>query len=342
MANNATFQPPGPWQPQTTGFRLPWVLLGTGAALGAVGLAGYLYVQHAFGTVEQRRPPELARNAAAALQGVQHAAVPPTAPVAEPDRVEALTRQLQQYMAQDAQRTEALQKELEALRQRPAARAPQGQTGQRPARRYATPVALSRELPAPAAGTTPRYTLAPGTWIPCTLETVVNSEIPGYFTVRTNTLVYDSETHTRVLIPQNQSVVAKAESGDLLFGNERIPTFALSLALPNGQSVDLGSAPILDQQGTNGLTGQVDNHTWRLLWTSLFSGGLRGGQQVAQMQLGQTGGAGPIAAGMTSGVSGAGQQRLGRAQDTRPTITVQAGDRCNILVVQALQVPAVP
>ena len=38
----------------------------------------------------------------------------------------------------------------------------------------------------------------------------------------------------------------------------------------------------MDQAGANGLTGNVDNHMWRLVWTSIFIGGLQGGQQTIQ------------------------------------------------------------
>jgi Bacterial conjugation TrbI-like protein len=183
------------------------------------------------------------------------------------------------------------------------------------------------------------YALAPGTWIPCTLEVTLNSEIEGYFTAKTRRPVHDSATGQHLLIPQGQSIVAKDTSSALLFGHERIPTFAVSLSLPGGRSVDLGHAPIMDATGTNGLTGIVDNHIWRLVWTSIFIGGLRGGQQMIQAEL-APGGAGDLAAGIAQQGSSVAQQRLGRAQDTRPTIHVAAGDVCNVLVTKELRLSA--
>ena len=91
---------------------------------------------------------------------------------------------------------------------------------------------------------------------------------------------------TYPLIPQGQRIGAKDTSSELLFGNERIPTFALSVSMPDGSAVDLGQAPIMDAAGTNGLTGKVHNHIWRLVWTSVFIGGFRAGQQVLQTELG--------------------------------------------------------
>jgi type IV secretory pathway VirB10-like protein len=183
------------------------------------------------------------------------------------------------------------------------------------------------------------YALTPGTWIPCTLETTLNSEIPGYFTAKTRRPVMDSVTGQHLLIPQGQSIVAKADSGALLLGNERIPTFAVSVSLPTGQSVELAEAPVMDATGTNGLTGIVDNHIWRLIWTSVFIGGLRGGQQLLTQEM-VNNGAGAVALGITSQGSQVAQQRLGRAQDTRPTIYVEAGEACNILVPKTLRLAA--
>jgi type IV secretory pathway VirB10-like protein len=180
--------------------------------------------------------------------------------------------------------------------------------------------------------------LTPGTWIPAVLETTLNSEIEGHFTLKTRKPVYDSVTGQHVIIPQGQAIVARDTSSELLFGNERIPTFALSLSLPNGQSVNLGDAPIMDATGTNGLTGEVHNHIWRLVWTSVFIGGLRGGQQALQAALSQDGTT-YIVSGIAQQGSSVAQQRLGRAQDTRPTITVQPGELVNVLITKPFRRP---
>jgi type IV secretory pathway VirB10-like protein len=185
---------------------------------------------------------------------------------------------------------------------------------------------------------TPLYTLAVWEYIPCVLENVLNSEIPGTFTVKITRPVLDA-TRQHVLLPQGQRVGAKADTADLLFGNERIPTFGLSVSLPNGQPLELGHAPIMDAAGTNGLTGEVNNHIWRLIWTSVFIGGLRGGQQVLQTQMGADGVA-PIVAGIAREGSSATQQRLGRAQDTRPTIIAHSGELCNILIPAPMPLPS--
>src|SRR5262245_58394044 len=96
----------------------------------------------------------------------------------------------------------------------------------------------------------------------------------------------------------------------------------------------------MDAAGTNGLTGEVNNHVWRLVWTSIFIEGLRAGQQVLTQELASQGN-GVTVTGIGQYSSNLAQQRLGRAQDTRPTITVAAGEKCNILVPKPFTLPAI-
>src|SRR5207302_9694134 len=130
-------------------------------------------------------------------------------------------------------------------------------------------------------------------------------------------------TGRHLLVPQGSTIVGKDHSQDLLYGNERLPTTSLTLTLPDGRSVDLGQAPVTDQQGVAGLTGRVDQHYWRLFGAIFIGGALRGGMQALQLELAQAAGAGQVASGITSVGNQAVTQRLGRALDTRPTITVE-------------------
>ena len=102
--------------------------------------------------------------------------------------------------------------------------------------------------------------------------------------------------------------------------------------------LELQDAQITDAAGTNGLTGEVHNHTWRILWTSLAIRGIESGQQVIQREFGSDGLA-PLARGLGRGASDTAQQRLGRGQDLRPTIIAAAGDLCNIRIPKPMELP---
>jgi type IV secretory pathway VirB10-like protein len=231
----------------------------------------------------------------------------------------------------------ALQVDVEQLKRRPQSTPAPAAT--KPVRERAKLINLVNEAKPPDHPGKPLYTLAVWEYLPCVLENVLNSEIEGMFTVKLTRPVLDA-TRTQVLIPQGQRVGGRTSTADLLYGNERIPTFALSASMPDGSALELGDAPIMDASGTNGLTGDVDNNTWRIVWTSVFIRGLEGGQQALQMQMSQNG-MGPIAGGLGRGGSDAATKRLGRAQDTRPVITAHSGEGCNILITKPLKLPSV-
>jgi type IV secretory pathway VirB10-like protein len=282
---------------------------------------------------------------------MRQAATYPTSEPEPPKQAEAPTDPLAGLNAKLAQMLAELERqrqELEALKKRPA-----GTTMVQPAQQQAakvTPPAktsasmlfVAHELkdppPAPSA---PEYTLAPGaSKLPCIVETVINSDVEGYFTAKVSTNVYDTATGRHLLVPQGSTILGHDQSSVLLYGNERLPTISLTLALPDGRSVDLGQAPVTDQQGVAGLTGRVNNHYWRLFGAVFIGGALRGGMQALQGGLAQAGGAGQVAAGISSVGNQAVTQRLGRALDTRPTIEVDAGQLCNVLLTKPLHLPA--
>jgi type IV secretory pathway VirB10-like protein len=194
---------------------------------------------------------------------------------------------------------------------------------------------------APVKPSTLAYTLAPGSGrLPCIVETAINSDVEGYVTAKVSTNVYDSATGRHLLVPQGSTILGHDQSQQLLYGNERLPTISLTLALPDGRSVDLGHAPITDQQGVAGLTGDVNNHWGRLFGAVFIGGALRGGTQALQTATASAAGVGPVAAGYGSVVNQALSPRIGRALDTRPTITVEAGQLCTVILIKPLSLPA--
>lgn len=233
-----------------------------------------------------------------------------------------------------------LRKEMEALKAQKVAPAvkPPVVAPSTPRERSKAIYVVNEQKPPALLSPVTLYTLAVWEYLPCVLENVVSSEIPSTFTVKLTRPVLDS-TRQQILLPQGQRVGAKAETAALLLGNERIPTFALSVQLPNGRSLALGDAPILDAAGTNGLTGEVNNHWWRIVWTSLAIEGLRAGQQVLTQEIASQGD-GVTVTGIGQHSTNIAHQRLGRAQDTRPTITAKSGELCNILIPQAMELPS--
>ena len=170
----------------------------------------------------------------------------------------------------------------------------------------------------------------------------LNSDVEGEFTCKVTSPVYDTETGHHLLIPQGSTIGAKYTSNDLLYGNARLPTLSLSLTLRDGSTVDLGKSPLTDQLGTQGLTGRVDQHFWRLAGAVFIGGALRGGAQMAQIGTAQMGVVGAVPSGMAQSGGQAVQQRTGRTLDSRPTIHVEAGQLGIVLLTKPLALKAFP
>jgi type IV secretion system protein VirB10 len=240
----------------------------------------------------------------------------------------------------------AIQQELEALKNRKTTTTvvKQGDKGGQLARAAPAPTQFISHAAPKEAGDEkpgmPTYVLAPGTFLPCAVETKMNSEVEGYFTAQVNQNVYDSATHARVLVPQGSTILGHDNSSQLVYGNERMDTISLTLTLPNGRSVELGNAPVTDQEGVSGLTGEVDQHYWRLFGAVFIGGALKGGMDTLRIAMTQAAGAGQVASGMATYGNQATGRVVGRALETRPTIKVSAGQLCHVLLTKALTLPA--
>ena len=313
----------------------------------ALVVGGGLWFLHAYGRKVTTKPIESTMSPSWMKQGI---AYPPDAQAAEkavaqvPDRSAEILRQLAALQQQLSEQQAA----LDALKRRPStvinqppaqsAKATPAEVQRPPGNMLFISHDLIEPLPGPQAT---EYTLAPGaTKLPCQIETAMHSDVEGYFTAKVTTNVYDTATGQRLLVPQGSTILGNDQSSQLLYGNERMDTISLKLTLPDGRTVDLGKAPVTDQQGVAGLTGRVDNHYWRLFGAVFIGGALKGSMQALHIGLTQAAGAGQIASGIGSVGTQAVTQRVGRALDTRPTIEVDAGQLCQVLLLQPLHLPA--
>ena len=193
----------------------------------------------------------------------------------------------------------------------------------------------------PPVGKAPLYTLAPGsTKLPCVVEMKIDSDVPGYFTCRVSVNVYDTATRKHLLVPQGSMVLAHDNSNNLMYGSERLDTVSLTLTLPDGRSVDLGKAPVTDEAGAAGLTGEIDRHFWRLFGAVLIGGALKGGMQALQIAAADAAGAGQVATGFTTLGNQATNRVIQPYINIRPTIRVFAGQIANVLLIKELRLPA--
>lgn len=118
--------------------------------------------------------------------------------------------------------------------------------------------------PHPLLGPPSPWTLSPGTVIPASLITGINSDLPGIVLAQVTEQVRDSVTGTTVLVPQGSRLVGSYDSM-VAFGQKRALIVWQRIVLPDGSSVRLDNVPAADLAGYSGLEDKVDFHGWRLL-----------------------------------------------------------------------------
>ena len=179
------------------------------------------------------------------------------------------------------------------------------------------------------------YIVLQGTVIPAVLISEINSDLPGSLTAQVTIDVYDSIRGDHLLIPKGSRLIGQYNN-DLRLGQERVMAAFRRIILPNGTYVDLQGMGISDAQGQSGVTGDVNNHFWKMFGPSLFSASLawlfqrNEGSTTVVVNTGSSQGqtyqsaAGQILVDTTKKITD-------RAGNLQPTITIQQGYRFNII-----------
>jgi type IV secretory pathway VirB10-like protein len=179
-----------------------------------------------------------------------------------------------------------------------------------------------------------RLVLRQGKTIPAVLGRQINSDLPGRITAYVSSNVYDADG--RLLIPMGASLIGKYDAG-VQVGQSRLMFAFERLVLPDGYSFDLPAAPGADLAGAAGMSGNVDNHFFKMFGTSLLIAVLadRVKQPSNVTQVGTSGpttAAGQVLADVSRAV-------LERNRVIPPTITIDQGTRINVEVMGDMVFP---
>ncbi len=111
------------------------------------------------------------------------------------------------------------------------------------------------------------YTVPEGAIIAATLETAINSDLPGYVraVVTRDVMGFDGR---RTLIPSGSRLIGQYKSG-LTAGQSRAFIVWTRLTRPDGVTVSLGS-PATDPLGRAGLGGKVDTHFFKRFGSAIL------------------------------------------------------------------------
>ena len=186
----------------------------------------------------------------------------------------------------------------------------------------ATPGAVAQRL------TNTRFLLPKGAFIDCTLETAIDSTLPGMTTCITAADTFGADGRI-VLLERGTKLVGETR-GQVQQGQARVFVLWTQARTPTGVLVPLDS-PGTDELGRSGLPGEVDRHFWQRFGAGILISLIDGGVQAAVQSAGHSGGTVVYA-------PSASQDVLTEVfKDTlriAPTVTKRNGERIQILVAR--------
>ena len=186
-----------------------------------------------------------------------------------------------------------------------------------------TPAAQARVLP------TERFLLPKGAFIDCTLETAIDSTLPGMTTCITAADTFGADGKV-VLLERGTKLVGETH-GQVLQGQARVFVLWTQARTPAGVLVPLDS-PGTDELGRAGLPGEVQRHFWQrfgaAMLVSLIDGAVQAGVQASN----RSGGGAVIYT--PSGSQEVLTEVLKDTLHIAPTIVKRNGDRIQVLVAR--------
>jgi type IV secretion system protein VirB10 len=177
---------------------------------------------------------------------------------------------------------------------------------------------------------TQRLLLAKGAFIDCTLETAIDSTLPGMTTcvMATDAFGVDGQV---VLLERGTKLIGETR-GQVQQGSARVFVLWTEARTPTGVVVPLDS-PGADELGRSGLPGTVNNHFWQrfgaAILVSVIDGAVEGAVQSSR------GGNGTVIVN-PSATQGVMTEVLKGTVNIPPTVVKQQGDRIQVLVARDL------
>lgn len=177
---------------------------------------------------------------------------------------------------------------------------------------------------------TQQFLLPKGAFIDCTLETAIDSTLPGMTTCVTATDTFGVDGKV-VLLERGSKLVGETR-GELQNGAARVFVLWTEARTPTGVLVPLDS-PGTDQLGRSGLPGEVNRHFWDRFGAAMLISVVNGAMQAAAQSTAR--GSGAIIYN-PAGSQDAVTDVLKGTINIAPTVVKHQGDRIQILVARDL------
>jgi len=177
---------------------------------------------------------------------------------------------------------------------------------------------------------TQRFLLPKGAFIDCTLETAIDSTLPGMTTCVTATDTFGIDGKV-VLLERGSKLVGETR-GQVQNGSARVFVVWTEARTPTGVIVPLNS-PGTDELGRSGLPGEVNRHFWDRFGAAMLISVIDGAVQAAAQS--STRGGGAIIYNPST-TQDALTEILKGTINIAPTVVKHQGDRIQILVARDL------
>jgi type IV secretion system protein VirB10 len=177
---------------------------------------------------------------------------------------------------------------------------------------------------------TARLMLPRGAFIDCTLETAIDSTLPGMTTCVTAADTFSADGKV-VLLERGTKLVGETR-GQVRQGQARVFVVWTEARTPAGVVVPLDS-PGTDELGRSGLPGQVQRHFWERFGAAILVSIVNGAVQAGVQASNRSGGAVIYAPSASQDVM---TEVLKDTIDIPPTVTKRNGDRIQVLVARDL------
>ena len=178
----------------------------------------------------------------------------------------------------------------------------------------------------------PNFTIAAGTIIPCTLQTAINSTLPGFVKCVLPQPVR-SMTGTVTLLDKGTQVLGEVREG-LVQGQDRLFILWDRAVTPQNVAIQLAS-PAADPLGRAGVSGAVNNHFLErfgaAIMMTIIGGSLQVAANAAQNSAGNT-----YLEYMNSSTNQIANTTLQHTIDIPPTLTKHQGENVSIFVARDL------
>jgi type IV secretion system protein VirB10 len=175
---------------------------------------------------------------------------------------------------------------------------------------------------------TQQFLLPKGAFIDCTLETAIDSTLPGMTTCITATDTFGVDGKV-VLLERGTKLIGETR-GQLQQGTARVFVLWTEARTPKGIVVPLDS-PGADELGRSGLAGHVDHHFWERFGAAILISTLDGAVQAAVQSSSR--GNGTVIYNPSSSESIV-TDVLKSTVDIPPTVTKRNGDRIQVFVAR--------